>query len=67
MFKALKSRLSPRAFGAVKLAFGLAIGAGAGYAYYALVGCESGGCPITSSPVISSLWGAAIGGVTAAG
>ena len=67
MLSALRSRLSARTFGAVKVAFGVVIGAAAGYAYYALVGCESGGCPITSSPVISSLWGAAIGGVSVAG
>lgn len=40
---------------------GLLIGAGAGFTYYALVGCSSGGCPITSNPWISTGWGALIG------
>jgi hypothetical protein len=30
-------------------------GAVAGYLYYRLVGCRTGTCPITSSPIISSL------------
>lgn len=36
-------------------------GAVAGYLYYRLVGCRSGTCPITSSPIISSLYGAMMG------
>jgi hypothetical protein len=36
-------------------------GALAGYLYYRLVGCRSGTCPITSSPIISSLYGAMMG------
>lgn len=36
-------------------------GAVAGYLYYRLVGCRSGACPITSSPIISSLYGAMMG------
>lgn len=36
-------------------------GAAAGYAYYRLVGCQSGVCPITSNPFISSLYGALLG------
>lgn len=36
-------------------------GAVAGYLYYRLVGCRSGACPITSSPIISTLYGAAMG------
>lgn len=40
---------------------GLLGGAFLGYGYYALVGCSSGGCPITSNPLFSSLYGAAIG------
>jgi len=37
--------------------------AGAGYAYYALIGCSSGACPITSSPLISTGYGGLIGAV----
>lgn len=42
---------------------GLAVGAAGGYLYWMYVGCESGGCPITSSPVNSSIWGASMGGL----
>jgi hypothetical protein len=37
------------------------IGALAGYLYYALVGCSSGGCMISSNPVVSTLYGALMG------
>ena len=37
------------------------LGAGAGFAYYYIIGCASGTCPITSSPYISTAYGAAIG------
>lgn len=36
-------------------------GAISGYLYYRFVGCRSGACPITSSPIISSLYGAMMG------
>ncbi len=37
------------------------VGGGAGYLYFKLVGCKTGTCPITSSPLRSSLYGAFIG------
>jgi uncharacterized membrane protein YdjX (TVP38/TMEM64 family) len=40
-------------------------GAAAGFIYYSLVGCASGSCAITSSPVNSSLYGALMGGLLA--
>ena len=40
---------------------GIAVGALGGLAWYRLVGCYSGACPITSSPYISALYGAVIG------
>jgi hypothetical protein len=40
---------------------GIVIGAGGGFLYYRLVGCSSGGCPITSNPWITMLWGAGLG------
>lgn len=46
---------------AMKLAIFVLVGAVAGYLYYRLVGCRSGACPITSSPIISTLYGAMIG------
>jgi len=36
-------------------------GGAAGYAYYRFVGCSSGVCPITSNPIISTLYGAFMG------
>ena len=56
----LKSLITKRA---VKIALGLALGGLAGFAYYSFVGCATGGCPITSNPVISTAWGAGIGGL----
>lgn len=44
-------------------ALGLLMGAIAGYAYYYFVGCASGTCSITSSPVNSTLYGAMMGGI----
>lgn len=36
-------------------------GALAGWLYYRFVGCRSGACPLTSNPIVSSLYGAALG------
>ena len=44
---------------------GVVFGALAGYFYYRQVGCVDGSCPITSSPWLSSGWGAAFGGLLA--
>jgi len=43
---------------------GILIGLAAGYVYWHEVGCLSGTCPITSSPVNSSIYGALMGGLT---
>nr|WP_321521582.1 DUF6132 family protein [uncultured Macellibacteroides sp.] len=42
---------------------GSVIGAVGGYLYWHYIGCLSGTCPITSSPVMSTIWGAIIGGL----
>ncbi len=42
---------------------GAGIGALGGYAYYYFVGCASGTCAITSSPVNSTLYGTLMGGL----
>lgn len=36
-------------------------GVGGGYAYYALAGCNTGSCAITSNPYVSMAWGGALG------
>jgi phage shock protein E len=43
---------------------GFVLGAAAGYAYYALIGCSSGSCAITSNPWNSTLYGAVMGLLT---
>jgi hypothetical protein len=40
---------------------GIAIGGLAGYLYYYFVGCASGTCAITSSPLNSTLYGILMG------
>ena len=40
---------------------GIVIGATAGYLYWYYVGCMSGSCAITSSPVNSTLYGSLLG------
>lgn len=42
---------------------GVVAGGLAGYLYWYYVGCDSGTCPITSSPRLSVLWGVAFGGL----
>jgi len=43
------------------------LGGGVGYAYYRLVGCRSGLCPLTSNPIISTAYGAVMGLLVARG
>jgi hypothetical protein len=40
---------------------GILAGAIGGFLYYYFVGCESGSCAITSSPINSTLYGAMMG------
>ena len=40
---------------------GALFGAIGGFAYWYFIGCSSGTCPITSSPYISTLYGALLG------
>jgi hypothetical protein len=49
----------------IRMAIGLALGAIAGFVWYKVVGCSTGACPLTSNPLISTAYGAAIGGLIA--
>jgi len=42
---------------------GLILGAVGGYLYWRFIGCSSGSCPITSSPLMSTIWGSIMGGL----
>jgi hypothetical protein len=42
---------------------GMFVGAASGYAYYHFVGCNSGTCAITSSPINSTIYGVLMGGL----
>lgn len=42
---------------------GVVVGALGGFLYWNFVGCSGGSCPITSSPILSTVWGALIGGL----
>jgi len=42
---------------------GVVVGAIGGYLYWYFVGCQSGTCPITASPLNSTIWGMIMGGL----
>lgn len=50
-----------------KIAIGVVLGAAAGFAYYRFVGCSPGGCPLTSNPWLTTLYGAGLGALLASG
>jgi hypothetical protein len=45
----------------LKIVIGAALGGGLGFAYYKFVGCSSGTCPLTSHPVVATIYGAVLG------
>jgi len=47
----------------VLVIIGIILGAIGGYLYWHYIGCVSGTCPITSSPIMSTIWGALLGGL----
>ncbi len=51
----------------VKMALGVFVGGALGFAYYYFIGCRSGACPITSSPLVSTAYGSLVGGLLAFG
>lgn len=42
---------------------GVVLGAIMGYLYWQKIGCVSGGCAITSSPINSTIYGSVMGGL----
>lgn len=49
----------------VRIGLGVLVGGLLGYGWYKLVGCSSGACPLTSHPIVSTVYGAALGAVVA--
>ena len=49
----------------LKIILGILFGGGLGFAYYKLVGCSSGTCPLTSNPYFSTLYGMILGALVA--
>lgn len=47
----------------ILMLMGIILGAVAGYTYYRLIGCASGTCAITSSPVNSTIYFSIMGGI----
>ncbi len=50
----------------LKLLVGTVIGAIGGFIYYKLVGCPTGACPLTKTPLRSTIYGAVLGLMVAA-
>jgi len=44
-----------------RISFGVVLGGIAGFSYWYFVGCQSGTCPLTSSPTITTVYGAVVG------
>lgn len=41
----------------LKIAIGIILGSAASYGWYRVVGCSTGTCPLTTNPIISTLYG----------
>lgn len=52
---------SPRRRRIVTVVIGAVVGGLIGFAYYRMVGCSTGACPITSNPWVATSYGAVIG------
>ena len=50
----------------LRILIGACIGAALGLGWYKLVGCSTGACPLTSHPVITTLYGMFVGVLVAA-
>ncbi|MGO9586151.1 MAG: DUF6132 family protein [Limisphaerales bacterium] len=51
----------------LRILIGAAVGAGFGFSGHKLAGCSTGACPLTSHPVISTLYGMTVGALIAGG
>jgi hypothetical protein len=49
----------------LRIIIGVILGGGLGFGWYKLVGCSTGTCPLTSNPVISTIFGAVFGALLA--
>jgi LytS/YehU family sensor histidine kinase len=47
----------------IKWSIGIALGAVGGFLYWYYIGCNSGSCAITFSPINSTLYGGMMGGL----
>ena len=50
----------------MRILIGMAAGAVCGFGGYKLAGCRTGACPLTSHPIVSTLYGMVLGGLIAA-
>jgi hypothetical protein len=48
-----------------RIVIGVVVGGGLGFAFYKFVGCSSGACPLTSNPIVSTLYGCVVGALVA--
>lgn len=48
---------------AFRMVLSVLAGAALGYAYYHFIGCQTGACPITSNPLVSTAYGGLVGGL----
>jgi hypothetical protein len=49
----------------VRYLLGIVIGGALGFAWYKMVGCSSGTCPLTSNPFVSTVYGMVVGALVA--
>ena len=49
----------------LRIVIGVVVGGGLGFAYYKLIGCSTGTCPLTSNPFISTIYGCVVGALVA--
>ena len=48
-----------------RVLIGAVVGGGSGFAYYKLIGCSTGACPLTRNPFVSTLYGMIVGALVA--